>query len=57
MLALAGCGSSSDSVVTAAGTVVTAEQMNTEDLNTILFQAKVGDTITLPAGKYTMNAR
>ena len=57
-LALAGCGGSSDSSPPPAavpGTVVTVAQMNTEDLNTILFQAKVGDTITLPAGKYTMN--
>lgn len=54
-LALAGCGGGSDSPAPVQGTVVTAAQMNTEDLNTILFQAKAGDTITLPAGKYTMD--
>lgn len=51
---LAGCGGSDDAAPL-PGTVVTPAQMNTEDLNTILFQAKPGDTITLPAGKYTLN--
>lgn len=40
---------------TVAGTVVTAAQMNSEDLNTIFFRAREGDTITLPAGKYVFN--
>lgn len=51
--ALAGCGG--DNPATVVGTVVTPAQMNTEDLNTILFQVKKGDIITLPAGKYAMN--
>ncbi|MBY0236950.1 MAG: hypothetical protein K2W93_18350, partial [Burkholderiaceae bacterium] len=38
-----------------AGTVVTPAQMNSEDLNTIFFRAREGDTITLPAGKYVFN--
>jgi parallel beta-helix repeat protein len=54
-ITLAGCGGSSDSTAPVQGTVVTVAQMNTEDLNTILFQAKSGDTITLPAGKYTLD--
>jgi parallel beta-helix repeat protein len=29
--------------------------MNSEDLNTIFFRAREGDTITLPAGKYLFN--
>lgn len=53
--ALAGCGGSSDDTAALPGTVVTPAQMNTEDLNTILFQARPGDTITLPAGKYTLD--
>jgi parallel beta-helix repeat protein len=52
---LAGCGGSSDDPATLPGTVVAPAQMNTEELNTILFQAKAGDTITLPAGKYTLD--
>ncbi|MBW8893625.1 MAG: hypothetical protein JF617_16495 [Burkholderiales bacterium] len=32
-----------------------AAKMNDEDLNTILFQAREGDTITLPAGRYVFN--
>ena len=35
------------------GTVVTAAQMNDIDLNAIFQAAKEGDTITLPAGKYS----
>jgi parallel beta-helix repeat protein len=35
------------------GTVVTAAQMNDADLNAIFQAAKEGDTITLPAGKYS----
>lgn len=38
-----------------AGTVVTPAQMNSEDLNTIFFRAREGDTITLPPGKYQFN--
>jgi parallel beta-helix repeat protein len=52
---LAGCGGDSADLAALPGTVVTPAQMNTEDLNTILFQAKAGDTITLPAGKYTLD--
>ena len=53
--ALAGCGGGSDDTAALPGTAVTPAQMNTEDLNTILFQARPGDTITLPAGKYTLD--
>ncbi len=35
------------------GTVVTAAQMNDIDLNAIFQAAKEGDTITMPAGKYS----
>ena len=35
------------------GTAVTPEQMNDADLNKIFQDAKEGDTITLPAGKYS----
>ncbi|CAN5389729.1 hypothetical protein BH10PSE17_BH10PSE17_09180 [soil metagenome] len=63
MLVVSGCGggggSSDDDAAPAApvvpaipGTVVTPAKMNDQDLNTILFQARAGDTITLPAGKY-----
>jgi parallel beta-helix repeat protein len=53
---LAACGDGSDGGPTAVpGTVVTAAQMTDDQLNTILFKAKPGDTITLPAGKYTLN--
>lgn len=48
-------GSTSAPVATVPGTVVTAAQMTDDQLNTILFKAKPGDTITLPAGKYTLN--
>lgn len=57
---LAGCGGGSDdkggstTPPPAPGTVVTAAQMNDLELNAILLAAKDGDTITLPAGKYTM---
>jgi len=55
---LAGCGGGSDDSTTTpppvAGTVVTVAQMNDLDLNAILLAAKDGDTITLPAGKFTM---
>ena len=53
---LAGCGGGgdSDSTPSAPGTVVTKAQMNDLDLNAILLAAKDGDTITMPAGKYTM---
>ncbi|MBE2262410.1 MAG: right-handed parallel beta-helix repeat-containing protein [Burkholderiaceae bacterium] len=59
---LAGCGGGGDSPAPSTpaapvvqGTVVKPSQMNAEDLNTIFFQARPGDTITLPAGKYTIN--
>lgn len=56
-LGLCGCGGSSsgDEASAVAGTVVTPAKMNDEDLNMILFQAREGDTITLPAGKYLFN--
>jgi parallel beta-helix repeat protein len=53
VVGLAGCGGSDQPAL--AGTVVSAAQMNDSDLNTILFQAKPGDTITLPAGKYSFS--
>jgi parallel beta-helix repeat protein len=40
--------------VYAKGTVVTVAQMNDLDLNAILLAAHDGDTVTMPAGKYTM---
>ncbi len=40
--------------VNVAGTIVAIAKMNDIDLNAILSAAKDGDTITLPAGKYTM---
>ena len=40
-------------VVPVQGTVVTAAQMNDIELNAIFQAAKEGDTITLPAGKYS----
>jgi parallel beta-helix repeat protein len=54
---ISACGGGSDGSSTPAvpGTVVTAAQMTDDQLNTILFKAKPGDTITLPAGKYTLN--
>ena len=60
-LILAACGGGDSSPVAPVtptapvvqGTVVTAAQMNDIDLNAILQAAKTGDTITLPAGKYS----
>jgi len=40
--------------VNVAGTIVTAAKMNDLDLNAILLAAKDGDTITMPAGRFTM---
>lgn len=65
--ALSACGGGSDPVSAPLGSStpgngtssnpldvkLTAAQMNDNDLNTALYQAKVGATITLPAGKFT----
>lgn len=52
---LAGCGGGDDDDAPAAqGTAIKAAQMNDLDINAILLAAKDGDTITMPAGKYTM---
>ena len=47
--------SSATAVVVVPGTVVTAAQMTDSALNTILFQTRPGDTVTLPPGKFTFN--
>ena len=57
---IAACGGDGVDVSTpttpvVAGTVVTAAQMTDAQINAILFKAKPGDTIRLPAGKYTLN--
>lgn len=49
---LVGCGGGGKDPV--AGTTVAAAKMNDIDLNAILQAAKDGDTITMPAGKFTM---
>ena len=48
---LVGCGGGNSA---ATGTTVAATKMNDIDLNAILQAAKDGDTIILPAGKFTM---
>lgn len=50
---LAGCGGSGNPVASSSNVVPTAK-MNDLDLNAILAAAKDGDTITMPAGKFTM---
>lgn len=49
---LVGCGGGGKDPI--AGTEVAAAKMNDIDLNVILQAAKDGDTITMPAGKFTM---
>lgn len=55
LITACGGSDSTDTGTPAAGTVVTAAQMTDDPLNTILFTARPGDTILLPAGKYTLN--